>query len=97
MRCNSCKNGEVRLVRYEHGLGVWSCRCCEYESLLLDCEYCERRLVRKNGIDDKGRQVWACYRCQQNKSQCDKCRRGWLRHTTKGEDCDFCGDAIAPH
>ncbi|ROS01158.1 hypothetical protein EDC56_1586 [Sinobacterium caligoides] len=80
MRCCQCEEGEVRLVRYQAGLEVWACRQCDYESPVLDCHTCERRLVRKQGNNSAGHELWSCYNCAKPKLKCPSCRRGWVMH-----------------
>lgn len=78
----------MRLVRYQHGLGVHACRECDNESVLLDCHLCERRAVRKLGPNEAGNEVWACYNCRVPKIKCPQCARGWVE--SHSEQCDYC-------
>lgn len=89
--CSQCENGEQRLVRYENGLGVWACRRCGYETPLLDCHTCERRLIRRLGRNRAGTEVWSCYLCQAPKLACPSCHAGWIVAGEQGSaDCTRC-------
>jgi len=95
MQCSQCHQGEQRLVRFEQGLGIWACRQCGYETRLIDCHTCERRLIRRLGRNAAGCAVWACVNCQQPKLACPRCEAGWIMDSGKGACCSHCGQAWA--
>ena len=90
MKCSQCAHGEQRLVRFEKGLGIWACRECGYETRLIDCHTCERRLIRRLGRNASGAAVWACVNCQQPKLACPTCEAGWLIAAGPGVVCTHC-------
>ncbi|CAH0992595.1 hypothetical protein SIN8267_02728 [Sinobacterium norvegicum] len=91
MQCPQCDDGDIRLLRYQNGLDIWGCRQCDYQSALLDCPSCERRLVRRIGVNSLVAEVWACYHCCEPKLKCQGCGRGWLVADAGGCGCDQCG------
>ncbi len=90
MQCSQCHQGEQRLVRFEGGLGIWACRQCGYETRLIDCHTCERRLIRRLGRNASGCAVWSCWHCQQPKMACPACEAGWLLEEGNGVRCTHC-------
>lgn len=78
MQCTHCDNGQMRLVRFENRREIYACKSCGFESLLLDCHFCERRSVRQKPDSENGVAVWACYRCQIDQHKCPSCNFDWV-------------------
>lgn len=96
MRCPSCKQLSLALKAFEGGREIWACQQCEFDSLVLDCHFCERRGVLKAGSNEKAVAVWHCGQCSVKKHQCPSCSKGWvmpaelLQPGASGLVCDQC-------